>query len=75
MHLSDTSSTAQHLKKTTDFRKILTENTTILEQQNNKQKLQILEFYILEIFNPNLIELILNPVLMYLSIFSNWRYL
>ena len=28
---------------TTEVRKILTENTTILEHQNNKQKLQILE--------------------------------
>ena len=47
MHLSDTSSIAQHLKKhscpTTQLRKILTDNTTILEYQNNKQKLQILE--------------------------------
>ena len=47
MHLSDTSSIAQHLKKhscpTTQQRKILTDNTTILEHQNNKQKLQILE--------------------------------
>ena len=47
MHLSDTSSIAQHLKKyscpTTEVWKILTENTTILEHQNNKQKLQILE--------------------------------
>ena len=48
MRLSDTSSIAQHLKKkhscpTIELRKILTENTTILEQQNNKQKLQILE--------------------------------
>ena len=47
MHLSDTSSIAQHLKKdscpTTDLRKILTDNSTILEHQNNKQKLQILE--------------------------------
>ena len=46
MHLSDTSSTAQHLKihscPTSEFQKILNENT-ILEQQNNKQKLQILE--------------------------------
>ena len=46
-HQSDTSSIAQHLKKhscpTTELRKILTENTTILEHQNNKQKLQILE--------------------------------
>ena len=45
-HLSDTSSIAQHFKKyscpTIELRKILTENT-ILEQQNNKQKLHILE--------------------------------
>ena len=42
MHLSDTSSIARHLKKhscpTTELRKILTKNT-ILEHQNNKQKL------------------------------------
>ena len=45
MHLSDTSSIAQHFKKhsTTQLRKILTDNITILEHQNNKQKLQILE--------------------------------
>ena len=47
MHLSDTSSIGQHLKKhscsATQLRKILTDNTTILEHQNNKQKLQILE--------------------------------
>ena len=47
MHLSDTSSIAQHLKKysgpTTELRKILTDNKTILEHQNNKQKLQILK--------------------------------
>ena len=47
MHLSDTSSIAQHLKNhscpKTELQKILTENTTILEYQNNKQKLQILK--------------------------------
>ena len=48
MYLCDTSSIAEYLKKkkhsypTTDLGKILTEST-ILEQQNNKQKLQILE--------------------------------
>ena len=31
--------------------------------------------YILGIYNPNLIELILKLVLMYLNIFSYWRYL
>ena len=47
MHLSNTSSIVQHLKKhscpTIELRKILTDNTTILEHQNNKRKLQILE--------------------------------
>ena len=47
MHNSDTSSIAQYLKKhscpTTQLQKILTDNTKILEHQNNKQKLQILE--------------------------------
>ena len=47
MHISDTCSIAQHLKKhscpTTQQRKILNDNTTILEHQNNKQNLQILE--------------------------------
>ena len=47
MLLSDTSSIAQHLKKhsrpITELRKILTDNTTILEHQNNKQKLLIVE--------------------------------
>ena len=47
MHLPNTSSIAQHLKKhscpTTELRKILTNNITISEHQNNKQKLQILE--------------------------------
>ena len=42
VYIFDTSSIAQHLKKLscskTEFQKILTENTTILEQQNNKQK-------------------------------------
>ena len=39
MHFSDISSIAQHLKKhsypTTEFRKILCDNTTILEQKNS----------------------------------------
>ena len=29
----------------------------------------------LEIYNLNLIEFILNPVLMYLNVFNYWRYL
>ena len=72
MHLSDTSSIAEHLKKhscpTTQLRKILTNNTTILEHQNNKQKLQILKTC-----NQHSIELIFEPVLMYLNVFSYWH--
>ena len=56
MHLSDTSSIAQHLKQhscpTTELRKILTDNTTILEHQNNKQKLQILEALLIRNMQP-----------------------
>ena len=57
MHLSDTSSIAQHLKKhscpTTELQKILTKNT-ILEHQNNKQKLQILEALQIKNIQPKL---------------------
>ena len=56
---------------TTQLRKILTNNTTILEHQNNKQKLH--RHYILETCNQHLIELIFKPVLMYLNIFSYWH--
>ena len=79
MHLFNASSIALHLTKkhscpTTELRKILTENT-ILEQQNNKQKLQILEALQIKNINPDLIEFILKPVLMYLYVFRYWRYL
>ena len=47
MYLFYTSSIVQHRQKhsslKTEFWKILIENTAVLEQQNNKQKLQILE--------------------------------
>ena len=49
---------AQHLKKhscpSTQLRKILTDNTTILEDQNNKQKLQILEALYIRNLQPTL---------------------
>ena len=66
MHLSDTSSIAQHLKKhlkkqhlkkhscpTTQLRKILTDNI-ILEHQINKQKRQILEALYIRNLQPTL---------------------
>ena len=43
---------------------IITEKTTILEHQNNKQTLQILDDNILGTYNPYLTELILRPELM-----------
>ena len=74
MHLSDTSSIAQHLKNhscpTTQLRKILTDNTTILEHQNNKQNYRFSKHYILETCNRHLIELIFKPVLMYLNVLT-----
>ena len=77
MHLSDTSSIAQHLKKhscpTTQLRKILTDNTTILEHQNNNKNFRFSKHYILETCNQHLIELIIKPVLMYLNVFSYWH--
>ena len=58
MHLSDTSSIAQHLNKhscpTTELQKILTDNTTILEHQNNEQKLLILEVLHIRNMQPTL---------------------
>ena len=72
MYLSDTSSIPQHLKKHSgpiiELRKILTDNTAILEHQNNKQKLQILEA--LHIRNMQPTHLIFKPVLMYLTVFT-----
>ena len=73
---------AQHLKKdscpTTEFQEILTENITTLEQENNKQKLQIRKALHIRNIQPKLnriLNLILNilnfPVLMYLNVFSN----
>ena len=63
MHLSDTSSIAQHFKKhscpTTELWKIFTENT-ILEHQNNKQTYRFSKHNILGTCNPNLTELISN---------------
>ena len=73
MHLIDTSSKEQRLKKhsylTTEFRKILTKNT-ILEQQ----KLLILEALHIRNIHVNLIELILKLVRMYLDVSSYWCY-
>ncbi len=43
------------------LRKILTDNTTILEHQNNKQKLQILEALYIRNLQPLVIDLLIGP--------------
>ena len=58
---------------TIEFGKILTENTIILEQ-NNKQKLQILKVLHIRNIQPKLNRIILNPVLMYLNVYNYWWY-
>ena len=62
MHLSDTSSIAQHFKKTFMPNKRIKENSyrkhNILENQNNKQKLQIL----VELHIRHYIQLKLNRI-------------
>ena len=40
-----------------------------------QREYRFLRHYILGTYNPNLTELILKPVLMYLNVFSYWRYL
>ena len=44
----------KHSCPTTELRKILTENTIVLEHENNKQKLQILEALHIRNIKPNL---------------------
>ena len=62
MHLNDSSSKALHLKThsipKSKFRKILVENTTIIAQEINKLRLQILEALHIKTKNLESIELI-----------------
>ena len=74
MHLSDKSSIAQHLKKlscpTTELRNILTDIATILEHQNNKEKLQILEALHIRNMQPKISRINFQTSVMYLNVFS-----
>ena len=58
-----------------EFHNILTENTTILEQQNNKQKLQIHEALHIRKKYLNSTESIMNAVLIYLNVLSYCCYI
>ena len=77
MHLSDTSSIAQHLKKhscpTTQIRKF---SPTTQQYYNIKiinKNFRFSNHYISEMCSRHLIELIFKPVLMYLNVFSYWH--
>ena len=79
MHLSDTSSIAQHLKKHS-FQQHNYEKFSPTTQQYSNIKIinknfRFSKHYILETCNQHLIELIFKPVLMYLNVFSYWHYL
>ena len=73
-----------HKFHNTEFKKTLMPNNRITEnsywKHNNirsksQAKTRFSRHYILRTYNPNLIELILKPVLMYLNVFSYWCYL
>ena len=70
MHLSDTSSIAQHIKK---------HSCPTTQQYSNikiiNKNFRFSKHYILETCNRHLIELIFKPVLTYLNVFSYWHYL
>ena len=79
MHLSDTSSIVQHLKNfhawQLNFGKFLPKTQEYPNYEITSKNYRFSKRYILEICNPNLIELILKTVLVYLNIFSYWCYL
>ncbi len=54
--INNSSAFKKHLCPTTQLRKILTDNTTILGRQNDKQKLQILEALHIRNLQPTLIN-------------------
>ena len=62
----------KHSRPTTQLRKILTDNTTILEHQNNKQKLQILEALHIRNMQPTLNRINFQTSA---NVFSYWHYL
>ena len=79
MHLSDTSSIAQHLKKHSCPKTQLRKFSPTTQQYSNikiiNKNFRFSKHYILETCNQHLIELIFKPVLTYLNVFSYWHYL
>ena len=79
MHLSDTSSIAQHLKKYSCPTIQQRNNTTTTIQQYStiriiNKNFRFSKHYISDTCNRHLIELTFKPVLMYLNVFSYWHY-
>ena len=78
MHLSDTSSIAQHKKKNIHAQQHIDGKFSPTTQQYQNIKMISKNFrfskhYILETCNQHLIELIFKPDLMYLNVFSYWH--
>ena len=75
MHLSDTSSIAQHLKnihaQKQNYGKLLPKTQQYYNIKITSKNSRFSRHYILETYNPNLTELILKPVLMYLNVFND----
>ena len=79
MHLSDTSSIAQHLKNIYAQQHNYEKFSPTTQKYSNikiiNKNFRFSKHYILETCNQHLIELIFKPVLMYLNVFSYWHYL
>ena len=79
MHLSDTSSIAQHLKNIHAQQHNYEKFSPTTQQYSNikiiDKNFRFSKHYILETGNQHLIELIFKPVLMYLNVFRYWHYL
>ena len=79
MHLSDSSSIAQHLKNIHAQQHNYEKFSPTTQQYSNikiiNKNFRFSKHYILETCNQHLIELIFKPVLTYLNVFSYWHYL
>ena len=79
MHISDTASIAHHLKnihaQQLNYGKFLPKTQQYQNIKITSKNYRFSRHYQFGTYNPNLTELILKPVLIYLNVFSYWRYL
>ena len=69
-HQFNSPTSKKHFCPTIEFQKILISNITILEQQNNKQRLQILKAVHIRNKHPELNKINFESVLMYSDLFT-----